>query len=70
MGRARQLRDMLEGVMSCDFSWRAYRTAIHEAKPPCLPYIGVYLQDLIFIEEGNPGTLFFLNFFSFSFPCA
>lgn len=52
-----ELRDMLEGVMSCDFSWRAYRTAIHEAKPPCLPYIGVYLQDLIFIEEGNPDNL-------------
>jgi len=48
--------------MSCDFSWRAYRTAIHEAKPPCLPYIGVYLQDLIFIEEGNPGTLFFSSY--------
>jgi hypothetical protein len=43
--------------MSCDFSWRSYRTAIHEANPPCLPYIGVYLQDLIFIEEGNPGTI-------------
>jgi len=34
-------------------SWKAYRNAIHRADPPCIPYLGVYLSDLTFIEENK-----------------
>lgn len=43
--------------MSSEFSWRSYRAALHESNPPCVPYLGVHLQDLLFIEEGNPDTI-------------
>lgn len=31
-------------------SFKNYREAFAQAKPPCIPYIGLYLQDLTFIE--------------------
>jgi len=35
-------------------SWANYRKTIHEANPPCVPFVGVYQTDLTFIEDGNP----------------
>ena len=29
-----------------------YREKLHEANPPCIPFLGVYLTDLTFIEDG------------------
>lgn len=34
-------------------SWKAYRDSLHHADPPCIPYLGVYLSDLTFIEENK-----------------
>ena len=31
-----------------------YRTVLHSANTPCLPFLGVYQSDLTFIEDGNP----------------
>jgi Rap guanine nucleotide exchange factor 1 len=28
-----------------------------EASPPCIPYIGLVLQDLTFVHIGNPDTI-------------
>lgn len=30
------------------------REALHRVDPPCIPYLGAYLSDLSFIEEGTP----------------
>ncbi|XP_072243223.1 rap guanine nucleotide exchange factor 1-like [Leuresthes tenuis] len=38
-------------------SFRAYRAALAEVEPPCIPYLGLILQDLTFVHLGNPETL-------------
>lgn len=38
-------------------SFRAYRQALAETSPPCIPYIGLVLQDLTFVHIGNPDYL-------------
>jgi len=36
-------------------NFTAYRNNIKNCNPPLLPYLGVYLTDLIFVEDGNRG---------------
>ncbi|GAB1597568.1 rap guanine nucleotide exchange factor 1 isoform X2 [Argonauta hians] len=38
-------------------SFRAYRQALSETEPPCIPYLGLILQDLTFINIGNQDLL-------------
>ncbi|XP_037028363.1 guanine nucleotide-releasing factor 2 isoform X14 [Bradysia coprophila] len=38
-------------------SFRAYRQALAETNPPCIPYIGLVLQDLTFVHIGNQDFL-------------
>ncbi|XP_078685603.1 rap guanine nucleotide exchange factor 1-like isoform X6 [Branchiostoma floridae x Branchiostoma belcheri] len=38
-------------------SFRAYRAALAEAEPPCIPYLGLILQDITFVHLGNPDML-------------
>jgi len=43
----------LERLMSMEGSFKLYRAALEASSPPCIPYVGVYLTDLTFIEDGN-----------------
>ena len=52
----KQLEQML-ALVSTDNNRKAYRQALRQARPPCIPYLGVYLTDLTFLEEGNPDTV-------------
>ncbi|XP_049821190.1 guanine nucleotide-releasing factor 2 isoform X3 [Aethina tumida] len=38
-------------------SFRAYRLALENTEPPCIPYIGLVLQDLTFVHIGNSNLL-------------
>lgn len=38
-------------------SFKAYRQALAETDPPCIPYLGLILQDLTFVDYGNPDKL-------------
>ena len=40
--------------MSSDGRFRNLRDSLHRTDPPCIPYLGMYLSDLTFIEEGTP----------------
>jgi son of sevenless-like protein len=43
----------LHRTISRDKNFAEIRTKIKNVKPPCIPYIGLYLTDLTFIEEDN-----------------
>eukprot|EP01133_Synstelium_polycarpum_P008966 gene8966-10516_t len=49
----KQLLEDLEKIMSMEGSFKCFRSIIKEIIPPCIPYLGVYLKDLTFIEDGN-----------------
>lgn len=35
-------------------SYRVFRRELEHVVLPCIPYVGVFLTDLTFIEDGNP----------------
>lgn len=49
----KQKYQKLHRLISRDKNFAEIRTKIKNVKPPCIPYIGLYLTDLTFIEEGN-----------------
>lgn len=44
----------LQAVVCAEGRFRVMREALHRCDPPCIPYLGMYLTDLSFIEEGTP----------------
>ncbi|CAM1331460.1 RASGRF1 (predicted) [Pycnogonum litorale] len=51
---SKQTVDKLQVLVSADGRFRNLREALHRCDPPCIPYLGMYLTDLSFIEEGTP----------------
>ncbi|EDV28166.1 uncharacterized protein TRIADDRAFT_20966, partial [Trichoplax adhaerens] len=47
----------LSSLIDNTMSFKIYRTALAEAKPPCIPYLGLILQDVTFTILGNPDKL-------------
>ncbi len=41
-------------MMGSDGRFRSLREALHRVDPPGIPYLGMYLSDLTFIEESTP----------------
>ncbi|XP_059486241.1 ras-specific guanine nucleotide-releasing factor 2-like isoform X3 [Neocloeon triangulifer] len=50
----KQSIEKLQTIVSADGRFRNLRDALHRCDPPCIPYLGMYLTDLSFIEEGTP----------------
>ncbi|KAJ1883224.1 Ras guanine nucleotide exchange factor bud5 [Coemansia sp. RSA 486] len=46
-------RRLLE-AMSSDHNYANYREMLRRSQPPLLPFLGLYLTDLTFLEDGNP----------------
>ncbi|KAI7886719.1 ras GEF [Lichtheimia hyalospora FSU 10163] len=44
-------------LMGANKNFTEYRDIIHKINPPCIPFLGIYLQDLTFIEDGNSNFL-------------
>ncbi|RCH89733.1 hypothetical protein CU098_005179 [Rhizopus stolonifer] len=44
-------------LMGANRNFADYREIVHSVNPPCIPFLGIYLQDLTFIEDGNPDFL-------------
>ncbi|XP_067938665.1 rap guanine nucleotide exchange factor 1-like isoform X2 [Watersipora subatra] len=57
----KQERDMIQeysSLIDCTSSFKSYRMALAEAQPPCIPYIGLILNDMTIIRVGNKPSLF------------
>jgi len=52
--KEQKLLKELRAALSSDKNFRAMRDKIKTAEPPILPYLGTFLTDLTFIEDGNP----------------
>lgn len=52
--QTRQMIDKLQTLVSSEGRFKNMRDALHRCDPPCIPYLGMYLTDLSFIEEGTP----------------
>jgi len=48
----RQGYESLKELMSSHLNFKNFRATLHTVDPPCIPYVGVYLTDLTFIEDG------------------
>uniref|UniRef100_A0A6Q2WSX5 Ras protein specific guanine nucleotide releasing factor 1 n=1 Tax=Esox lucius TaxID=8010 RepID=A0A6Q2WSX5_ESOLU len=46
--------DKLQKLVSSEGGFKNLREALKNCDPPCVPYLGMYLTDLAFIEEGTP----------------
>lgn len=44
----------LQQLVSSDGRFKNMRDALHKCDTPAIPYLGLYLSDLSFIEEGSP----------------
>ncbi|XP_016120465.1 ras-specific guanine nucleotide-releasing factor 2-like [Sinocyclocheilus grahami] len=48
------LMDKLQKTVSSEGRFKNLRETLKNCNPPCVPYLGMYLTDLAFIEEGTP----------------
>ncbi|KAG0836182.1 hypothetical protein G6F57_009894 [Rhizopus arrhizus] len=55
--RAQHVVAHLRTLMKASRNFAHYRELIHSINPPCVPFVGIYLQDLTFIEDGNSNFL-------------
>eukprot|EP00111_Clytia_hemisphaerica_P007001 TCONS_00020301-protein len=49
----REVFNDLDTLVSADRSFKNLREAVHMCNPPCVPYLGCYLSDLLFAHEGG-----------------
>jgi son of sevenless-like protein len=55
--RTNQILSHIRKLMGANRNFIEYRAIIHSINPPCIPFLGIYLQDLTFIEDGNADYL-------------
>ncbi|CAK3797904.1 Cell division control 25 [Lecanosticta acicola] len=55
--RTTQTLESMRKLMGSTKNFLEYREALHKANPPCIPFFGIYLTDLTFIEDGIPSII-------------
>ena len=58
--------EKMRKLMASTKNFAPYRSALHAANPPCIPFFGVYLTDLTFIEDGMSSIIKKTDLINFS----
>ncbi|PNY24242.1 Cell division control protein 25 [Tolypocladium capitatum] len=64
--RAQGVLETMRRLMASTKNFGEYRESLHAANPPCIPFFGVYLTDLTFIEDGIPSIIKKTNIINFA----
>lgn len=58
--------EAMRKLMASTKNFGEYRETLHASNPPCIPFFGVYLTDLTFIEDGIPSIIKKTNLINFA----
>ncbi|KAL5120039.1 cell division cycle-related protein [Pleosporales sp. CAS-2024a] len=64
--RSMGVLESMRKLMGSTKNFAEYRDTLHRANPPCIPFFGVYLTDLTFIEDGIPSLIKKTNLINFA----
>jgi son of sevenless-like protein len=64
--RSMGVLENMRKLMGSTKNFAEYRDTLHKANPPCIPFFGVYLTDLTFIEDGIPSLIKKTNLINFA----
>ncbi|KAI9676756.1 MAG: hypothetical protein M1829_002851 [Trizodia sp. TS-e1964] len=53
----KKILEQMRLLMKSSPNFHKYRETLNLANPPCIPFFGVYLTDLVFIEDGIPSVI-------------
>lgn len=54
--KRREMLKTLQGIVEPSNNNKVLRSRLQEHVPPCLPFLGMFLTDLTFVDIGNPAT--------------
>ncbi|KAL1839326.1 hypothetical protein VTJ49DRAFT_1654 [Mycothermus thermophilus] len=54
--KRKEMLKSLEAIVHVSSNYKALRAHLHDRVPPCLPFVGMFLTDLTFVDIGNPAT--------------
>ncbi|KAL8715352.1 MAG: hypothetical protein Q9220_000685 [cf. Caloplaca sp. 1 TL-2023] len=64
--RTMSVLEQMRRLMGSTKNFGEYRETLHLANPPCIPFFGVYLTDLTFIEDGISSVIKKTNLINFA----
>lgn len=64
--KQRERIEQLKDLMASSKNFNIYRDVLRCSQPPCIPFLGVCLTDLRFIEDGPPNNLPGTNLINFA----
>jgi len=54
--KRKEMLNSLQALVHSNSNFKVLRAQLHDQVPPCLPFLGMFLTDLTFVDVGNPAT--------------
>ncbi|KAL2130861.1 hypothetical protein VTI74DRAFT_5851 [Chaetomium olivicolor] len=54
--KRKEMLKTLQATVDINQNYKVLRAQLHKEVPPCLPFLGMFLTDLTFVDAGNPAT--------------